>query len=39
MKKALIALLLLVGAAATMANMAFAQDEGIMKPSYNLLRS
>lgn len=38
MKKAFLALLLLVGAAATMANMAFAQDEGIMKPSYQLLR-
>jgi len=38
MKKAFLALLLLVGAAATVANVALAQDEGIMKPSYQLLR-
>ncbi len=37
MKKAFLALLLLVGAAATVANVAFA-DEGVMKPSYQLLR-
>jgi len=37
MKKAFLALLLLVGAAATVANVALA-DEGVMKPSYQLLR-
>ena len=38
MKKAFLALLLLVGAAATVANVALAQDEGVMKPSYSMLR-
>ena len=38
MKKAFLALLLLVGAAATVASVALAQDEGVMKPSYQLLR-
>src|SRR5689334_11312788 len=38
MKKAFLALLLLVGAAATVTNLAFAQDEGVRLPTYPLLR-
>jgi len=38
MKRAFLALLLLVGAAATVADVARAQDEGIMTPTYQLLR-